>query len=433
MRCPTLIDLPLPPPGKKGWPWTEQSILLPDTMPDDRPWPKVTIVTPSFNQAQYLEETIRSVLLQGYPNLEYIIIDGGSSDGSQEVIKKYEPWLAHWVSEPDRGQSHALSKGFDRAAGEILAWLNSDDTYLPGAIGRAAGHMARNPATGLVYGHARIINAQGGLISTWQAPEFSLQAQIFQYRYIPQPSAFFRRAVFEQAGGIGQDFYYTMDFDLWLRLGLAADVDRLPQLLSNYREHQTSKTVSNRYANRTEILKSLQRFFATPNLPARLKKLETAACGMVNLHQALGAFQENDAGNGAHYLAQAFQVAPNIPRLCRERLLQMLVGYAPAEPEQAAIYFQTIGDNLPPPAAQLQQFLPLALNRIIIIAATRSDNRRRRHEAVRRLGSVARRDLSWLSNRQVLPGVLGLLGGARLIETVSALKKRKLPAAASLS
>src|ERR1700738_1526878 len=109
-----------------GWPWTTETPRLPAVRPDGSRWPRITIVTPSFNQGQFIEETIRSVLLQGYPNLEYIIIDGGSTDNTVEIIKKYEPWIACWVSEKDRGQSDALNKGFARATGQILAWLCSD-------------------------------------------------------------------------------------------------------------------------------------------------------------------------------------------------------------------------------------------------------------------------------------------------------------------
>jgi len=129
MRCPTLSELPPPPEGKTGWPWTVESRQLPDTMPDGSPWPRISIVTPSYNQGQFIEETIRSVLLQGYPDLEYIIIDGGSTDESVEIIKKYSPWLKYWVSEPDKGQAHAINKGFECATGSVGAYLNSDDYY----------------------------------------------------------------------------------------------------------------------------------------------------------------------------------------------------------------------------------------------------------------------------------------------------------------
>src|SRR5262245_40106852 len=120
--CPALHDLPAPPPGRDGWPWTDRYPPLPESQLDGRPWPRVTIVTPSYNQGAFLEETIRSVLLQGYPNLEYAIVDGGSNDGSVEIIRKYADWLTFWVSEPDSGQSSAIERGFSQTTGEILGW-----------------------------------------------------------------------------------------------------------------------------------------------------------------------------------------------------------------------------------------------------------------------------------------------------------------------
>src|SRR3990172_2247252 len=129
MRCPTPTELPSPPPDKTGWPWMEETPAAPATLPDNRPWPKVSIITASYNQGRFIEKAIRSVLLQGYPNLEYIIVDGGSTDDSVEVIKKYEKYLGGWVSESDRGQSHALNKGIRMAKGEIIGYLNVDDYY----------------------------------------------------------------------------------------------------------------------------------------------------------------------------------------------------------------------------------------------------------------------------------------------------------------
>ncbi len=138
-HCPRLDELPSPPAGKTGWPWTEESPQHSNTAPGIEPWPRISIVTPSYNQGKFIEETIRSVLLQGYPNLEYFVIDGGSTDNSIEIIRKYEKWLTYWVSEPDRGQAHAVNKGLERATSEIAAYLNSDDVYLRGCLSHVGG------------------------------------------------------------------------------------------------------------------------------------------------------------------------------------------------------------------------------------------------------------------------------------------------------
>lgn len=134
MRCPKLSDLPPPLPGKTGWPWTVETPSLPDTRPDGTPWPRVSIVTPSYNQGEFIEETIRSVLLQGYPNVEYIIMDGGSTDASVDIIKKYERWIAHWESARDKGQADAINKGLQRSTGVVFQYINSDDLVAKTAL-----------------------------------------------------------------------------------------------------------------------------------------------------------------------------------------------------------------------------------------------------------------------------------------------------------
>ncbi len=245
MPCPTLSELPPPPLGRTGWPWTEESPQLPATMPDGRPWPRVSIVTPSYNQAEFIEETIRSVLLQGYPNLEYIIIDGGSTDGSVEIIRKYAPWLAYWVSEPDRGQSHAINKGFERATGEVLAWLNSDDTYEPGALGKVAEFLRAHPDVGMVYGDCRKIDDQGRFIGTCPARAFDMKPLVCNQWFIPQQSAFFRQSVLRAVGAVKEDLHLVMDWDLWLRIALTGfKIVYVPALLASFRIYPETKTNS---------------------------------------------------------------------------------------------------------------------------------------------------------------------------------------------
>jgi glycosyltransferase involved in cell wall biosynthesis len=161
LRHLTLFELPPPPAGKTGWPWTEETPALPAARSDGSAWPRITIVTPSYNQGQFIEETIRSVILQGYHDLEYIIIDGGSRDQSVEIIKQYEPWLTYWVSEQDRGQSHAINKGFDRSTGLILGWLNSDDVLLPNALATVAAALPRPEEPMLIAGKAEAREVSG--------------------------------------------------------------------------------------------------------------------------------------------------------------------------------------------------------------------------------------------------------------------------------
>ena len=154
------------------------------------PWPRITIVTPSYNQAEFLGETIRSVLLQGYPELEYIIVDGGSVDASVPIIQKYERWLSHWSSESDRGQADAIRKGFARATGAVSGWLNSDDLYLPGTLAHVAGRFSRQPSPAVVYGNLYRIDPQDRIIEEHRNTPFLRWGYLYGGWFLHQPSTF---------------------------------------------------------------------------------------------------------------------------------------------------------------------------------------------------------------------------------------------------
>jgi len=222
--------------------------------------PKVSIVTPSFNQGRFLEQTIRSVLDQGYPNLEYIIIDGGSNDESVEIIRKYEDRLAYWVSEPDRGQADALNKGFARATGDILAWINSDDFYYPGAIAAAVAAFESNPGLGLVYGRGNRVDETANTICEFaDTRAFDLEALVHGVDYILQPSTFMRRQALHEAGPLDRDMHYAFDWDLWIRLGKRFPAAMLDSLLAASREYATTKTLSGGFRRAEEIRRLVHR------------------------------------------------------------------------------------------------------------------------------------------------------------------------------
>jgi glycosyltransferase involved in cell wall biosynthesis len=206
---------------------------------------KVSIVTPSFNQARYIEATIRSVLDQDHPSLEYIIVDGGSTDGAVDVIRKYADKLAWWVSEKDNGQTDALNKGFSQATGEILAWMNSDDTYEPGAVAAAVDYLTKHPEVGMVYANTNFIDEKSRVIGRFHAAQTDYRRLRQGYVHIPQQATFFRADLWRQVGPLDPDFYFAMDYDLWVRLAKLAPFAYLPgQTWANFRLHHNAKTIS---------------------------------------------------------------------------------------------------------------------------------------------------------------------------------------------
>ena len=206
--------------------------------------PLVSIITPSYNQAQFLEKTIQSVLRQDYPNIEYIIIDGASNDRSVEIIQRYTNQLVYWVSEEDAGQTDAINKGFARAQGEILAWINSDDTYLPDAVSGAVDFLNANPDAGMVYGDANLIDETGEVIGKFPARQTDYKRLRRGYVHIPQQAAFFRAELWRQVGPLDPTFYFAMDYDLWVRISRVAPIYYHPHLWANFRLHGSGKSVA---------------------------------------------------------------------------------------------------------------------------------------------------------------------------------------------
>lgn len=204
--------------------------------------PRISIVSCSFEQGRYLDATMRSVLDQDYPSTEYIIIDGGSRDDSVEVIRRYESRLAHWVSEPDKGQTDALIKGFGRATGEIQGWLCSDDLLLPGALARVARFFDEHPEVDAAYGDSLWIDAAGNYLRSKKEIAFNRFVLMFDHNYISQPSMFWRRRLYEQVGGLDRRFNLAMDNDLWERFSRHTEIGHIDAYLSCMRYYPEQKT-----------------------------------------------------------------------------------------------------------------------------------------------------------------------------------------------
>ncbi len=200
--------------------------------------PRITVVTPSYNQAQFLEETIRSVVMQGYPNLEYMVIDAGSKDGSVDIIKKYEKYISYWISEKDRGPADAINKGFQKATGSILAYLNSDDVYQPGSLQEIALAFASDKKADVIYGNTFWTDRDGNVLAEKRQTPFSKLGYLYGGADLQQPATFWKRELHERAGGLNVEFRAAFDMDLFFRfVALGAKFKHVPKFLATYRIH----------------------------------------------------------------------------------------------------------------------------------------------------------------------------------------------------
>lgn len=263
----TIEDLPPPPPHRSGWPWTEQGQILPPQTPDNQEWPLISIVTPSFNQGQFLEETIRSVLLQGYPHLEYIIVDGGSTDETIDIIRKYEPYLAYWVSEPDRGQSHALNKGFYRSTGWLVGWQNSDDFYAPDALSQAIAAALQHPEADIIHGTADFVNIHSAYEKPYPVSAFSIEDSL-PFLNACNQSMFFKHHIFEQGDFLNESYQHAMDYEFMIRLFLKGyQFHYCPEIKGCFRVHPFSKGSTRSETASRESAKVYQLIYEHEELP----------------------------------------------------------------------------------------------------------------------------------------------------------------------
>jgi glycosyltransferase involved in cell wall biosynthesis len=319
--------------GKTGWPWTTDSPRCENPHSDGQTWPRVSIVTPSYNQGRFLEETIRSVLLQGYPDLEYLIIDGGSRDESLDIIRKYGPWLAYWTSKPDRGQAHAINEGWLRATGNIVAYINSDDYYSIGAVARAAGVLRATPGAGMFYGTALIVSELGHPLREWKARPFDLNLMLSSGNVVPQPATFFSKKALEAVGFLDENLHQILDYELCIRLGVRFPSVCAEDTLAIFRNHQESKTRARFEHTALELLEFLKGFTYSAVGARELRRIKRAGLSRVYYELALAyvAPGQCNAGKALRSLARSVGVEPSFalrqPLLTAHIGKRALVGY----------------------------------------------------------------------------------------------------------
>ncbi len=275
-----------------------------------RELPKISIVTCSLNQCRFIDAAIRSVLAQDYPALEYIVVDGGSTDGTREIIRRYQEHLAWWVSEPDAGQTDALIKGFRRSTGEIMGWLCSDDLMLPGTLRAVAEWFLLKKDVAALYGDAVWIDEDDRVLGYKKEIGFHRFIWLWSYNYIPQPSTFWRRSIYEQAGGLDRNYRLAMDGELWERFSRCGSIAHIPRVLSLARRYPDQMNVRYRMQSNGEDNRYRLRALGRPpffmEVPLRRVAARAARVGLRILH---GCYGRRPPGHVLEFLSDARKLA----------------------------------------------------------------------------------------------------------------------------
>jgi glycosyltransferase involved in cell wall biosynthesis len=273
--------------------------------------PFVTVITPAYNQGQFLKETIESVLSQDYPNIEYIVINDGSTDNTEEILKEYNGRI-RWETQQNMGQTPTINKGWKQTKGEIITWLNSDDTFLPGGVRKGVEYLLAHPETAIVFGDTLLTEADGTPLyaSPPQPPFDYMRFLVNCNNTVSQPSTFIRREVIEKVGELDPQFYYFMDWDLWLRAGLYFKTDHITDVLSTYRLHAESKTVAQALKAAPELEYMYHKFFSRTDLPENVKRAKRNA--MMNMHFMSAGYylKGGDTKTAAKMANRAFKENP---------------------------------------------------------------------------------------------------------------------------
>ena len=277
-----------------------------------RQFPLVSIITPSFNQGPFIEETILSVLNQDYPHIEYIVMDGGSTDQTLDILKKYSDRLTY-TSGTDDGQSDAINKGWEKATGEIVAWLNSDDTYTPGAIKKVVEAFRQYPDSGIIYGDCYWIDTEGHRIRWMHIPQVDLES-LLCFTILQQPAVFLQKKVLDQVGLLNTDLHFSMDHEYWIRAAFRFPFQHIPYFLASAREHEAAKSSANHTQFPKDAMVILDKFFSDPEMSEQIKGFRKKAYGGAYLNSAYWFCLAGEFKEARRSIIQSIKLKPSLLR-----------------------------------------------------------------------------------------------------------------------